>query len=113
MDTEKACAINCVAMFLLSLPCALGFNVLSGIQPLGEGTGFLDLEDFIVSNLLLPIGSLIFLLFWVTKWCWGFDKYQEESNTGEGVKLPDWLKVYYRFILPVLILVILIQGLLP
>ena len=72
----------------------------------------LDSEDFIVSNLLLPIGSLIYLLFCVTKWGWGFDKYQEEVNTGVGIKLGKWVKPYLQFILPILILIILVQGLL-
>jgi NSS family neurotransmitter:Na+ symporter len=108
---KKACAINVVLMILLSLPCALGFNVLSGVQPLGEGTGFLDLEDFIVSNLLLPLGSLVYLLFCTTKWGWGFDKYLEETNTGSGLKMPRAFKPYFQFVLPALILVILVQGL--
>ncbi len=109
---QQSSLIHFLLILVTSIPCALGYNILSNVHLIG-GRDILDSEDFIVSNLLLPIGSLIFLLFCVTKWGWGFDKYQEESNTGEGVKLPDWLKVYYRFILPVLILVILIQGLLP
>lgn len=75
------------------------------------GRDVLDSEDFLVSNLLLPIGSLVFLLFCVTKWGWGFDKYLKEANTGEGLKLPEYLKYYFRFVLPVLILIILVQGL--
>ena len=73
----------------------------------------LDSEDFLVSNLLLPAGSLIYLLFCVTGWGWGFDRYLAEANTGKGMRLPGWLKHYFRFILPALILLILIQGLLP
>ena len=75
------------------------------------GKDILDTEDFIVSSLLLPIGSLIYLLFCVTKWGWGFDKYIEEANTGKGFKLPKQLKWYFQFVLPVLIVVILVQGL--
>ena len=71
----------------------------------------LDSEDFLVSNLLLPLGSLVYLLFCVTRWGWGFDKYLAEANTGAGVKMPRWLKPYFQFILPVLVLVILLQGL--
>ena len=71
----------------------------------------LDSEDFIVSNLLLPIGSLIYLLFCTTKWGWGFDKYLAEANEGQGLRMPAWLKPYFQFVLPVLILVILISGL--
>ena len=76
------------------------------------GRDVLDIEDFIVSNLLLPLGSLIYLLFCVTKWGWGFDQYLEEANTGKGIKMPRALKPYFQFVLPILILVILIQGLL-
>ena len=71
----------------------------------------LDSEDFIVSNLLLPIGSLVYLLFCVTKWGWGFDKYLEEANTGRGFKVSRKLKMYFQFILPILIIFILVQGL--
>ena len=80
-------------------------------QPRGAGSTVLDLEDFIVSNLLLPGGSLVFLLFCVTKWGWGFDKYLEETNTGAGVKFPRALRGYVTFVLPVIILVILVLGL--
>ena len=72
------------------------------------GRDILDSEDFIVSNLLLPIGSLIYLLFCVTKWGWGFDK----ANRGKGMKLSPKLKPYFQWVLPVLILIILLQGLL-
>jgi NSS family neurotransmitter:Na+ symporter len=71
----------------------------------------LDSEDFIVSNLLLPLGSLVYLLFCVTKWGWGFDNYLEEANTGKGIKIARWLHPYFKFILPILILIILVQGL--
>ena len=76
------------------------------------GRDILDSEDFIVSNLLLPIGSLIYLLFCVTKWGWGFDKYLAEANRGKGLKLSPKLKPYFQWVLPVLILIILLQGLL-
>ena len=108
---KKACAINCVAMFILSLPCALGFNVLSGIQPLGEGTGFLDLEDFIVSNLLLPLGSLIFVLFVTNKKGWGWTPFVKEANTGKGIKTPNWIRGYMTYVLPIIILIVFILGL--
>ncbi|MDE6214465.1 MAG: sodium-dependent transporter, partial [Lachnospiraceae bacterium] len=107
---KKASIINCIFVLIASLPCVLGYNVWSGLHLIG-GRDVLDSEDFLVSNLLLPIGSLIFLLFCVTKWGWGFDKYLEEANTGEGLKLSKNLKYYFRFVLPVLILIILIQGL--
>ncbi len=115
MDTfgwsrKKAALINGLLLAVLSLPCVLGFNVWSHVQ-LG-GRGVLDMEDFAVSNLLLPIGSLVYLLFCVTKWGWGFDKYMAEANRGSGLKLSPKLKPYFQWVLPVLILLILVQGLL-
>lgn len=107
---KKASLINMIFLIVFSLPCVLGFNVLSWIQPLGKGTNILDLEDFIVSYTLLPIGSLIYVLFCVSRYGWGFDKYMEEVNTGEGVKMPRALKVYLTWILPAIILIVLIQG---
>lgn len=107
---KKASAINCIIVFIASIPCVLGYNLWSGLHIIG-GRDVLDSEDFLVSNLLLPAGSLVFLLFCVTKWGWGFDKYLEEVNMGKGLKLPKWLKNYFRFVLPVLMLIILIQGL--
>ena len=112
---QKASAINLVLMLVASLPCVLGFNVWSGFQPLGAGTGVLDLEDFLVSNLLLPIGSMVYLLFCVTKWGWGFDNYLAEANTGDGVRIPRWMKYYFMIPLPLLVLALIAQslGLLP
>lgn len=107
---KKASIVNCIFVLIASLPCVLGYNVWSSLHLIG-GRDVLDSEDFLVSNLLLPIGSLVFLLFCVTKWGWGFDKYLEEANTGEGLKLSEYLKYYFRFVLPVLILIILVQGL--
>ena len=112
--TRKQASIGgVVAMILLGLPCVLGYNLWSGFAPLGEGTSVLDLEDFIVSNLLLPLGSIVYLLFCVSRWGWGFDNYLKEANDGQGAKLPRFLKPYFQFVLPILILVILIQGLIP
>ncbi len=108
---KKAIIINCIFVFVASMPCLLGYNVLSNIH-LIRGNDILGTEDFLVSNLLLPLGSLIYLLFCVSKWGWGFDKYMEEVNTGNGIKMSRHFKFYFQFILPILILVILIQGLL-
>lgn len=108
---KKAIIINCIFVFAVSMPCLLGYNVLSNIH-LIRGNDILGTEDFLVSNLLLPVGSLIYLLFCVSKWGWGFDKYMEEVNTGNGIKMSRHFKFYFQFILPILILVILIQGLL-
>lgn len=108
---KKAVLICCVIVFVMSIPCALGYNVLSNVHLIG-GRDILDSEDFIVSNLLLPGGSLIYLLFCTTKWGWGFDSYMEECNKGNGMHLSKKLKPYFQYVLPVLILIILIQGLL-
>ena len=108
---NKTAIINCIIILIASLPCVLGYNVWSNLHLIG-GRDVLDSEDFLVSNLLLPLGSLIYLLFCVTKWGWGFDNYIEEVNTGSGLKMSRKLKPYFQFVLPVLILIILIQGLL-
>ena len=107
---NKAALINCIVILIASLPCVLGYNVWSNLHLIG-GRDVLDSEDFIVSNLLLPIGSLIYLLFCVTKWGWGFEKYCEEASTGDGIKISKKLRPYFQFILPILIVFILIQGL--
>lgn len=111
ISRNKASLINCVIILIASMPCVLGYNVWSNVHLIG-GRDVLDTEDFLVSNLLLPLGSLVYLLFCVTKWGFGFDNYIEEANTGKGLKISRKLKPYFQFILPVLILIILIQGLL-
>ena len=110
---RKAALLNGLFLLLASMPCVLGYNLwyFKAVLPNGAVGQVLDIEDFLVSNLLLPLGSLVYLLFCVTKWGWGFDKYLAEANAGRGVKMPRALKPYFQFILPVLILVILIQGL--
>ncbi len=108
---KKAALANCVFILIASMPCVLGYNVWSGVRLIG-GRDILDSEDFIVSNLLLPLGSLVYLLFCVSKKGWGYDRYLEEANAGEGIRMPRWLWPYFQFVLPVLILIILIQGLL-
>lgn len=107
---KKAALIGGSFILIASFPCVLGFNLWLGVTFPG-GRNVLDFEDFLVSNLLLPLGSLVYLLFCVTKWGWGFDQYLAEANTGKGLKMPRWLKPYFQFVLPVLILVILVQGL--
>ena len=103
--------MNCVFILIASMPCVLGYNVWSNVHLIG-GRDVLDSEDFLVSNLLLPLGSLVYLLFCVSKSGWGYDRYLEEANAGEGLKMPRWLRPYFQFVLPVLILIILVQGLL-
>lgn len=107
---SKSVAVNAVLLTLLSIPCPLGYNLLSRIQPLGAGSTILDFEDFIVSNNLLPIGSLVFVLFCCARFGWGFDGFLKEANTGEGAKFGSGLQVYFRWVLPVIILVILVGG---
>ncbi len=107
---KKACVVNCVLMFILSLPCVLGFNVLSGITPLGDQSTIMDLEDFIVSNLLLPLGSLIFVLFCVSRYGWGWDKFMAEANEGKGLRIANWMRGYMTFGLPIIIVAIFIIG---
>ena len=108
---RKAVIANCVFLLLASMPCLLGYNVLSGVHLIG-GRDVLDTEDFLVSNLLLPLGSLVYLLFCTTRWGWGFDNYLAEANAGEGLKLSAKLKPFFQFVLPALILLIFISGLL-
>ena len=115
MDTfgwsrKKATVINGLLLLGLSLPCVFGYNLWANVRLIG-GRDILDTEDFLVSSLLLPIGSLVYLLFCVTKWGWGFDKYLAEANRGTGMKFSPKLKLYFQWILPILILIILIQGL--
>lgn len=110
VNRKKAVLINGVIVLIASIPCVLGYNIWSDLHLIG-GRDVLDSEDFLVSNLLLPIGSLIYLLFCVTRFGWGFDNYYKECNAGEGLKLPRILKPYLQFVLPVLILIIIILGL--
>ena len=107
---KKASAINGVIIFAASIPCVLGYNLLSSFHPIG-GRDVLDSEDFLVSNILLPLGSLVYLLFCVTRFGWGFDKYAAEANTGRGLKVRAWMKPYFRYVLPLFILAIFIIGL--
>ncbi|MBQ4045658.1 MAG: sodium-dependent transporter, partial [Lachnospiraceae bacterium] len=109
-ERRKSSMIWLVILLLGSIPCALEGSLLRGIT-LPGGKGILDFEDFVVSNLMLPLGSLIFLLFCTIRFGWGFDKYLAEANKGSGMKISPKLKNYFRFVVPVLILVILIQGL--
>ena len=111
MSRRRACVVGAVFIFAASIPCVLGFNLWSGVMPLGAGSTILDGEDFLVSNLLLPIGSLVYLLFCVTRWGWEFDNYLEEANAGRGIRLPRAFKFLFAFVLPMLIIVIIVQGL--
>ena len=107
---KKAVLINAAAMIVLSLPCVLGFNVLSGIQPLGAGSGIMDLEDFIVSNNLLPLGSLVYLAFCVNRRGWGWENFLAEADAGKGLRFPRWVRGYMRYVLPAIVVVIYVKG---
>ncbi len=109
---KKAIVVNLILIIILFLPCVLGFNVWSGFEPFGSGTTIQDLEDFIVSNTLLPLGSLVYLLFCVSRYGWGWDNFIKEANTGKGLKFPTqkWVRIYVTYILPLIVLVIFIQG---
>lgn len=109
-ERKKAALRNGIGIFIFSLPCALGFGPWSGFAPLGEGTMILDLEDFILSNNLLPIGALVFVFFCTRNSGWGWNSFIEEADTGIGFKFPKWLKPYVRSVLPLIILVVLIKG---
>lgn len=106
----KTCIICGIVILLLSAPCALGFNLWSGFVPFKSGSSILDLEDFIVSNCLLPLGALCYVLFCVSKKGWGFDNFIAEANTGKGLKISKVLKPYLTFVLPVAISFIFIYG---
>lgn len=110
MGAEKAVLVNILLLIVLSMPCALGFNLLSGIQPLGPGSGIMDLEDFLVSNNLLPIGSLVYLMFCTTRYGWGWENFVREANAGEGMKFPVIMRGYMTYALPAIVLVIYVKG---
>jgi len=107
---RKTCLVCCPAMLLLSLPCIFGFNLLKDITPLGAGSNLMDLEDFIVSNVLLPVGSLVFALFCTLKYGWGWNNFKAEANEGSGIKVKNWMRVYMTYILPVIIFALFIVG---
>lgn len=107
---SKSVGVNFVIVTAISIPAILGFNVLSKIQPLGDGTGIMDLEDFIVSYNLLPLGSLLFVMFCVRKNGWGFDNFLKEANTGSGLRFPKWSRAYMQYILPIIVTVVYLKG---
>ena len=108
---KKACIINAVSMLVLSVPCALGFNLWSGVTPFGSGSTILDLEDFLVNNILLPGGAFIVIMFSTWEFGWGFNNFKNEANLGKGLKVKPWMRVYMQYVLPVMVLAILIYGL--
>ncbi len=111
ISRKKAAFYNCIAILVLSVPCVLGFNIWSGFTPLGSNTNISDLEDFIVSNIMLPLGSLIYLLFCTSRYGWGWKNFKEEANTGEGLKVKNWMRPYLTYILPLIVIIIFVIGL--
>lgn len=113
LERKKTSLICCIMIIILSIPCALGFNIWSHIEPLGKGTGIMDLEDFLVSNCILPLGSLVYMLFATRKSGLGWEKFKAEANKGVGVKVQDWMRPYMTYVLPVIIIVIFVIGIIP
>ena len=109
-ERKKTIRFNIIAIILLSLPCVLGFNLWGHIQPLGKGTCILDLEDFLVSNNLLPLGSLIYLSFCTSRYGWGWNNFIAEADTGKGIPFPKWIRFYATYILPLIVLYIFFNG---
>ena len=107
---KKSVGINFVLITVLSMPAILGFNLLSNIQPLGDGSTIMDVEDFLVSSNLLPLGSLVFVMFCVRKNGWGFENFLKEANEGEGIKFPQWIRFYMQYILPIIVTIIYLKG---
>lgn len=110
ISRKKACLINLIIIILASLPCVLGFNVLSDFMPFGDGTNVLDLEDYVVSNVLVPLGSLVLVMFCTRKNGWGFESYLKECNSGKGIKMPRAVRFYCFYILPIIIFAIFVRG---
>lgn len=110
-DRRRACAFNIPIMCILILPSALGFSILSGVEPLGPGSTILDLCDLVLSQVMLPLGSIMIVLFCVSRRGWGWDSFMSEVNSGEGLAFPACLRTYMTYIVPVLVAVLLVTGL--
>ena len=111
MSRGKVCLICCIGIFLLSLPCILGYNVWSDLKIIG-GRDVLDSEDFVVSNLLLPLGSLLFVVYCTSRYGWGWKKFMAEANEGTGLKVAQWMRPYMTYVLPVIVAIIFFVGIL-
>lgn len=109
--SKKKCSlVNCIIMFALSLPCALGSSLLAFVKPFGEGSTIMDLEDFAVSNILLPLGSLVFIIFCVSRRAWGWNNFTREANKGRGLKIQNWMRGYMTYVLPLIVIALFIIG---
>lgn len=107
---KKASVLNGLLFTVLTLPCIFGFNLLSGVTPFGKNSNIMDLEDFAVSNILLPLGALVFVVFTTSKKGWGWENFLKEANAGRGLKVPNWLKGYMTYVLPIIILALFVIG---
>lgn len=110
MSRQKACFVNCILMLVLALPCILGFNLWKDVSPLGNGTNIMDFEDFLVSNIILPLGALVYVLFCVSRYGYGWHNFVKEANQGKGLKVAKWMRGYMTFVLPVFIFIIFVLG---
>ena len=110
MTRRNAILLNIAIFAVGTLPCIFGFNIWSGIHPLGGSSGIMDFEDFLVSNLLLPLGSLVMIIFCTSRYGWGWKNFIEEADKGAGMKFPKWLRLYVAYILPIIILYVTVQG---
>ncbi len=108
LGRKKIALINIFLIMILSLPCALSLNIWSNIKIFGKT--FMDLEDFAVSNILLPLGSIFYVLFCTSRYGWGWDNYYKEVNTGKGLKMPGWIRGYMTYVLPLIIIVVLVMS---
>lgn len=108
---KKSSLVNLVLIILLSMPCVLGYNLWAWDGFAVFGGAVLDVEDFLVSNLFLPLGSLVYLLFCVTRYGWGWQNYKKEVNTGKGLKVQDWMRGYLTYVLPLIVVFIFAFGL--
>ena len=107
---KKSTLVSLILIIILSMPCVMGFNVLAGFTPLGEGSTIMDLEDFIVSNNILPLGSVVFVMFCVSKYGWGWKNFIKEADTGEGLKFPANVQKYMLYVIPAIVVVIYLKG---
>ena len=109
---KKTALINIPLMILLSMPCVFGFNLLSGITPFGANSNIMDLEDFLVSNIALPLGALVYIMFCTRRYGWGWNNFKAEANEGRGLKVKDWMRLYVSYILPIIVVTIFLWGIL-
>lgn len=110
VSRKKACFINGILMLILCVPCVLGFSVWSGFKPFGGSSSIMDLEDFLVSNIILPLGSLVYVIFCTSKKGWGWKNFEEEANTGKGIKVKGWMRGYMTYVLPIIIFALFAFG---